>query len=136
MDYAEENDISKSEALRRSIRTGIQVEKSGLTRKEEERMKEEEKEAVSDGGTITRSILTEVASIWSVAGIWSFLFLAFAIPLPLAVPDNIQVGLILTGILSLLFAVMTFLTLQSDYPEKADRVLVSRISRIRGKVGI
>lgn len=123
MDYAEENDISKSEALRRSIRTGIQVEKSGLTRKEEE------KEAVTDGGRKEpiRNTLTYLNALWGLVGILGLVG-GFVLPGSWASQS------FLVALSSVILTGTTSVILWTEVPERIDRRGVSMVGGVKKKI--
>jgi hypothetical protein len=125
MEYAEENDISKSEALRRSIRTGVHIEKEGLTRKRKA-TENEEKEPVADGGEVMRRMFAFLDALYAFLGLGSlagFLVLGYmGHPWSLRILAFSLCNFMLLGVLSIV--------LWSSIPEKIDRWGYSKSRRI------
>jgi hypothetical protein len=134
--YAEDHDLSKSDALRRMIEKGVDLEEAGLTvaasrqldGKEEKEEKEEEG-LVTDGGKdqVVRPMLNTMASFYAFLSLSLFLLISLSLLGNVAIPStNVLFG---TMVSSLLFLAGITLTLYSDYPEKADRLLNSGVQK-------
>jgi len=128
--YAEEHDISKSDALRRMIEKGVDLEEAGLTVAASHQPDEEEKEVIADGGQVVRPMLNFLGAIYA------FLSLSIFALMGLAAFGNVVLSFIDYGSMfgmmlsSLLLVAVIMVVLYSNYPEKADRLLYSGVRKV------
>lgn len=130
--YAEDHDLSKSDALRRMIEKGVDLEEAGLTvaASHQPDEKEGEKEVIADGGQVVRPMLNFLGAIYA------FLSLSIFALMGLAAFGNVVLSFIDYGSMfgmmfsSLLLVAVIMVVLYSNYPEKADRLLYSGVRKV------
>ena len=132
--YADDHDLSKSDALRRMIKKGVDLEEAGLTvaasQQKTEEPEEEEKEVIADGGQVVRPMLNFLGAIYAFLSLSMFALLGLAafgnVVLPF-IDYGLMFGMMLS---SLLLAAVIMVVLYSNYPEKADRLLYSGVRKV------
>lgn len=131
--YADEHDISKSDALRRMIEKGVDLEEAGLTvaASQSATEKEEEKEMVADGGQVFRPMFNFVAALYAFMSLSIFVVLigSYYTGYMSALPVD-PMSLLSFMTTSLLVVAALVLFLYSDYPERIDQYLYSGIHRL------
>lgn len=132
--YAEDREISKSDALRRMIEKGVDLEEAGLTvaashpSKEED---DEEKEVVADGGQVVRPMLQFMGAFYAMIGLTTFGIMAFStFVYPIDFILGMGMDLIGMTLTALLLVGVLMIILYTDYPEKVDQLLYSGVQKI------
>ncbi len=130
--YAEDHDLSKSDALRRMIEKGVDLEEAGLTvaASHQSDEKEEEKEVIADGGQVVRPMLNFLGAIYAFLSLSIFALMGLAafgnVVLPF-IDYTLMFGMMFS---SLLLVAVIMVVLYSNYPEKADRLLYSGVRKV------
>lgn len=131
-EYAEDHDLSKSDALRRMIEKGIDLEEAGLTvaaSQQKTGEPEKEKDPIADGGQVVRPMLNFLGAIYAFFSLSMFALLGLAagnVVFPF-IDYTSMFGMMFS---SLLLVAAIMVVLYSNYPEKADRLLYSGVRKI------
>lgn len=128
--YAEEHDLSKSDALRRMVKKGVDLEKAGLTvaASQNEQTEETEKEAIADGGMLLRPVLRIMTAVTLVVGFLAFMIIVGGFTFDISLP---YVHLLAISLSAFLTSPFFFLPTMTRYPERIDRHLWNFSSRAR-----
>jgi predicted DNA-binding protein len=139
--YADEHGISKSDALRRMIEKGVDLEEAGLAvaaAQQPKQEEKEEKEVMADGGQVVRPMLNLLSALYAGISITLFAVLLGSyysghladLPVnPLSLLSYMTTSLLVVAVLTLF--------LYSDYPEQIDQYLytgIRRVSRFKPQV--
>lgn len=129
--YAEEHDLSKSDALRRMVKNGVDLEKAGLTvaASQNEQTEETGKEPIADGGSLLRPVLKATTGLsLGIGGLLFFTIWIVGIMMRFPLPIDQMFGLMLSAFVT---GTIFFLPTMTRYPERIDRRLWHFSSRVR-----
>jgi len=124
-EYAEDHDLSKSDALRRMIEKGIELESAGLAVAAATQTQDDEPEPMTDGsGAVVRPFLQIVTGLSAFSVLLSFLygFIVVSTGVPAVVGLGDTIGILISSSLTV---VLFLLPQYTRLPEKIDNRLWS-----------
>lgn len=124
--YADNHDISKSDALRRMIEKGVDMEEAGLAVAVSQKAAGTDREPMADGGQVVRPIIQYMGAGYALLGLSSFLTALSVLVYPTQLVVDLFPDLFSIMLSSLVLLSVTMLILYTELPEKADRWIVTK----------